>query len=503
MEEREEALKPEEAEVEESMTENRMTEEPKTEVPMTEEPTSEKQKTEVPGSKEQEIVLVSEDELPRIDLDFDFMQEEKQEEELDDAMLANISSKLASEVKGEYDIEAEKSSPKRFPLPLFIGIISVLLLLLLMFYFLGTDKGRGQLARTGFGKKLIAITGGKIFEENTNYDSGNNNSTPVEGENQMPGGDVTPDDAESGKGTNPGETNQPEGPDTDNSENTETDEVPSEDLITPTPPEEIVELPRSVYHFLLLGIEEEASDGDILKTDMMMLASMDTNSGKFHFTTILRDLFVQVPGYGDMVVSDIYSLYGIQTLYDSVEKNLGIRPDGYLLIDYNGFRDVIDMLGGVNVTLTAKEAAYLNKTNYISLPENRNVKEGSLLLNGDQTLGYCRIRFVETAENEKNDLGRTSRQKRVLNQIFDRLAEKDTDSAYKVIKKCLSYITTDITGSMCQDYLEKALTMPTFIYENHCFPAEGTYETGVIRKTSVLIADMAENRELLNRYWSE
>ena len=69
---------------------------------------------------------------------------------------------------------------------------------------------------------------------------------------------------------------------------------------------------------------------------------------------------------------------------------------------------------GVTIELGEEEAAYLNRTNYISDKANRNVQAGINKLNGNQVMGYVRVRKVKTLGGVNNDYGRVVRQQRAL-----------------------------------------------------------------------------------------
>ncbi len=79
--------------------------------------------------------------------------------------------------------------------------------------------------------------------------------------------------------------------------------------------------------------------------------------------------------------------------YQTIAKNFGIKIDKYCVVDFDTFEKVINEVGGIEIDLEEKEAQYLNTTNYIS-KKYRNVKAGKHTLNGNQALGYSRIRYV-------------------------------------------------------------------------------------------------------------
>lgn len=72
----------------------------------------------------------------------------------------------------------------------------------------------------------------------------------------------------------------------------------------------------------------------------------------------------------------------------------GIKIDNYCVVDFSTFEKVINKVGGIEISLEEKEAKYLNTTNYISKKKYRNVKVGKQTLNGNQALGYARVRYV-------------------------------------------------------------------------------------------------------------
>lgn len=96
-------------------------------------------------------------------------------------------------------------------------------------------------------------------------------------------------------------------------------------------------------------------------------------------------------------------------MVDTIEKNYKVQIDGYVSVDFKSFEKIVDLLGGVTIELGKEEAQYLNKTNYISQKKNRNVKKGVNHLNGNQVMGYVRVRKVKTLGGVNNDYGRIVR----------------------------------------------------------------------------------------------
>ena len=407
----------------------------------------------------------AEESLPVIDTSYLFEEEVPEEKEVDDEVLDIISSQLASQVESNYPEEQKQTKKRKLPAWVIPAAATASCVLLILTFLFDTKAGRNFLIARGIGK---------IFADHTTYIPENGNLLSVAASGIVP--PLTPDFFI---------TPEPDVPD-----------ITLEAEITPT--EEPAKEPvyeEQLIHFLLLGMDEDEEKS----SDLIMLLTVHAEKNEIKLTTILRDLFVSVPGRGEDKISAVYTNGGASLLYQVFEQNLGLRPDGYLLFTYEGFRTFVDNLGGVNISLTAKEADYLNKTNYISLPENRTVSAGENHLNGDQALGYCRIRHVGTAQNEYNDIGRTARCRRFIEALYQQNKGKNLGELYQNLKQCFSILTTDITGEECTSYLEKFLNMKEISFQYFRIPAEGSYTKNIISGKSTLVADLNQNKML----WQE
>lgn len=231
---------------------------------------------------------------------------------------------------------------------------------------------------------------------------------------------------------------------------------------------------QHIINILLLGVEEI---GGASNTDVMIVATMNTKDKSIKLTSLMRDLYVEIPGYNNNKLNSVYAKEGIDLLYQTIKNNFGITLDGYAKVDFESFEDIVDLLGGVEVTLTANEANYLNRTNYISNPAYRNVVEGTQIFNGNQAVGYARIRYVSTGK-EANDFGRTSRHRALLNAIFDKMKTKNIIQLGLTMNKILDQIgiETDITQAEFNTYLEEAASLKVSELQNYRIPSDGNFK---------------------------
>jgi len=234
-----------------------------------------------------------------------------------------------------------------------------------------------------------------------------------------------------------------------------------------------------VVNILLLGVEEI---GGASNTDLMIIASMNTKDKTMKLTSLMRDLYVQIPGYSDNKLNSTFAKGGINLLYDTIENNFGVKMDGYVLVNFTAFEKIVDIMNGVEVTLTSNEANYLNNNNYISDPANRNVVTGTQIMNGNQAMGYCRVRYVSTG-TESNDFGRTQRQRAVLNAMFDKIKSKNILQLGLLMNDILTKVTivTDITQTEFNNYLEEAVSLKVNELQNLRIPSDGNYESARVQ----------------------
>ena len=288
---------------------------------------------------------------------------------------------------------------------------------------------------------------------------------------------------------------------------------------TPIPIEQDDEKVRKedyVKNILIFGIDQGNMDSvhsGSLNTDTIMIASINTKTKKVHLTSILRDTYVELEDGVGRKINSVYargnrSGQGPELLMLAIENYFCIDLYGYAYVKLSSFEKIIDMLGGVTIELTAKEANYLNTTNYIVNPAYRNLVAGKNHLNGGQAVGYCRIRKVATLGGASNDYGRTLRQRRVLNAIFEKYKSQSIVDLFSVTEKCLSYITTDITNSdgknQITELLEDMVINSITQMESHRLPLNDTfYDSGKKGYNGITYGLVITDKEANVRYLFE
>lgn len=234
--------------------------------------------------------------------------------------------------------------------------------------------------------------------------------------------------------------------------------------------------PRSedyVSNYLIFGIEEIENAKN---TDTIMIASINTKDDTIKLTSLLRDTYIEMEGSHPNKLNSFFAIGGAKALVDVIEENYRIKIDGYACINFESFEKVIDYIGGIPIELGKEEAHYLNTTNYISNPSNRTVKAGMNVLNGNQALGYCRIRGVKTLGGATDDYGRTLRQRRVLSAIFNNYKSKGFLELLFLSNEILGYVKTDVSRSQIEKALEDIIENKITTMDTKRIPVNGAFE---------------------------
>lgn len=244
-----------------------------------------------------------------------------------------------------------------------------------------------------------------------------------------------------------------------------------------------------IINFLLIG-KDRASSG-YSRTDTMILCTINKSTKEITLTSFMRDLYLKLPnGYSNRINAS-YVFGGVDLLKQTVEQTFGVKVHGTFEVDFAGFKDVINLVGGVEITLSKSECNYMNK--YV---ENRTriFTEGTYLLDGNEALTYARMRQVGAG-----DFTRTERQRTIIETVYNNCYTLSVTELYKLMEKVLPLVTTNLTNGQIMSYAAQLLPILSDLDFNadSRIPADGTYKMVMINKMSVLVADLDANRKLL------
>ncbi len=163
---------------------------------------------------------------------------------------------------------------------------------------------------------------------------------------------------------------------------------------------------------LLLGVDRRpsAAEGSSSRSDTMMLAQVTPGTGRVELLSVPRDLFVEVaPGVEDRI-NTAYAYGGVEQAKSTMENLTGVPIDSHAIIDFEGFEQIIDAVGGVKVSIRPNE-----------FPEKWHMGEGPQRLGGRKALFYARYRGTAGG-----DLDRIERQQKLLAALRSKMLAWNT-----------------------------------------------------------------------------
>lgn len=246
-----------------------------------------------------------------------------------------------------------------------------------------------------------------------------------------------------------------------------------------------------LVNILLVGQDRRPGEGR-QRSDSMILVSFNKSRDTITLTSFMRDQYVQIPGYKPNKLNAAYSFGGMNLLCQTLAKNFGVQVDGVVEVDFGGFEDIIDLLGGVEIKMTQKEVDYFNTFT------DWNLVKGMNRLNGEQALAYARLREIDT------DYRRAERQRTVVAALIEAYKSQPLSNLLGLLDDILPLITTNMSNSEILRYATDLFPMLSGAQMNTLrIPLEGTFDAGKVEVRPGFVAwfqyniDFAANRDRL------
>ena len=216
-------------------------------------------------------------------------------------------------------------------------------------------------------------------------------------------------------------------------------------------------LPDHVVNILLVGIDgrEDDVEAGTQHGDVQIIVSINTQDGSIKLTSVLRDLYVTIPGYKSKNrINVAYQRGGGELAMRTMNRLLELNIDKYVTINFYGLASIIDALGGMDIELTKQEAAAINtyisknlkKGGYDNQDKNYKrqpleKKNGVQHLDGIQAVMYARLRSID------NDFARSGRQRKLLELLLAQVLDggMDLNKLMDLLEVCLPYAKTNIS----------------------------------------------------------
>jgi|SRR6056297_109961 len=205
------------------------------------------------------------------------------------------------------------------------------------------------------------------------------------------------------------------------------------------------------------------------RADTIIVASINLSNNKIGLLSIPRDTRIKISGHGYGRINAAHAYGGIDLLNETVEDFLNIKLDYYLETDFKGFENIIDTIGGIEVTIN-KPLHYIDKAGglYIDLPA------GNVHLDGDKALQYVRYR-----DDTLGDIGRVARQQKFIEALMEKITS--TNNILKlpsIYNELMSTVNTNIPFKDVTPFLKLAKNINTHNLKTDMVPGTPEYING-------------------------
>lgn len=198
----------------------------------------------------------------------------------------------------------------------------------------------------------------------------------------------------------------------------------------------------------LFGLDSREGDlGKGNRSDTMMIASLNKATGEVKLVSVYRDTLLKLDDGSYNKANAAYAFGGPEGAISMINRSMDMDISKYVAVNFNALVDVIDALGGLDITLTDAEVVHMNnycvETSKVTGADYTKIEPevaGTYHLNGVQAVSYSRIRYTEGGDFE-----RTSRQRHVLELIAEKAQSASFSTLNKIIDKVFPQVSTNFT----------------------------------------------------------
>ncbi|MBR6788169.1 MAG: LCP family protein [Clostridia bacterium] len=258
-----------------------------------------------------------------------------------------------------------------------------------------------------------------------------------------------------------------------------------------------------IFNLLLVGVD---TDDAALRgrSDTMLLASFNARTGEMRLISFMRDTYVKIPGKGHNKLNAAYAYGGAELLMETLETNFGVTVDGYLAVNYALMVELVDAIGGVEMTVSEDELPKLNGIlEYYNYQRGADEKEGRLetagthVLTGLQTMSYARIRKLDS------DFVRVQRQQKVILAIYEKVCSMDLGTLTNIVLAYMDRVGTNITIAQATALVVTLLDMQEIVTSSLRIPCDKGYTSRMIGDTYYIVPKIAKCQEAIEEFLYE
>ncbi len=262
--------------------------------------------------------------------------------------------------------------------------------------------------------------------------------------------------------------------------------------------------------YALFGIDKRTKNENYTgeNSDTIIIASVNNDTKDVKLVSVYRDTLLNIGSDTYSKANAAYAYGGAEQAISMLNTNLDLDIRDYATVDFNALTEAVDALGGLDIPLSYAEIEHMNNycievseetgKSYTPVtkpepePEDLEAIVDTFHLNGVQVTSYCRIRYTASM-----DMGRTERQRRVLQMLMDKAKQAGLTSIFDLMDQIFPMVTTSLNKNQILQMLPALIGYS--LNETAGFPA--SYKFADINKQSVILpTSLINNVQELHRF---
>lgn len=244
---------------------------------------------------------------------------------------------------------------------------------------------------------------------------------------------------------------------------------------------------KGITNIALYGIDTDYNDSG--RSDSIMILTIDNINKELKVSSIMRDSYVSIDGHGMDKINHAYAYGGPQLSIKTLNQNFDLDIEDFVTLNFNSFPQIIDGLGGIDLTITQEEIdCYININDHITYLNELNGTNSQLITtpgtyhaDGTQALAYARIRYTS-----EGDTGRTKRQRVVLEQLLEKFKSISPTKYTSLLNEFLPLIKTSLTSNEILSIATTIFKMGDVELQQAKFPSDNYLQDTMINGTYYL-----------------
>lgn len=269
---------------------------------------------------------------------------------------------------------------------------------------------------------------------------------------------------------------------------------------------ESLRLVGEMRHILLLGIDARPGE-KTGRSDTMVIITLDAENNVIKLTSLMRDLYVEIPGRKNNRLNAAYVFGGPDLLLRTIEANFGVHIENYVAVNFSMLANLIDQIGGIEITVESDY--YKDRINAVIKEDNKVLgistndgllqQSGTQVLTGKQAQAYARYRYG----TKDGDFGRTERQREVLLKIFRKLSDKSGLELGALAMANMDKVYTNLTLDDILALIPAMVSMKDATIEQLRIPVDGGYSNQTISGMAVLVPDRTKTKRAISDFLTD